>query len=166
MRVDGAEPALIMHKHKLLNQWLQFGGHVELNENIWTALIHEVAEESGYAMSQLKLLQPSLRLKQVGNAILHPSPVSVLTHQFSDTDHHHTDIAYTFVARESPAAAVGEGESADIRTFTAAELAAIPPGEVPENVRNIGLFCLQECLSHWEEVETSQFSIQYPETLG
>lgn len=33
VRLDEAEPALILHRHKILGQYLQFGGHVELDEN-------------------------------------------------------------------------------------------------------------------------------------
>ena len=29
---EGAEPRIILHKHRKLNKLLQFGGHVELDE--------------------------------------------------------------------------------------------------------------------------------------
>ena len=152
-----AQPSLILHKHRKLNQWLQFGGHVELNENPWSAVVHEIAEESGYAMRQLKVLQPSMRLTKISDAVLHPYPLTVLTCRFGETDHYHTDIAYAFVTHELPEEKLGEGESAEIRAFTTAELAAIPRGEIPENVREIGLFTLENCLIEWSRNDTSDF---------
>ncbi len=92
-RTGGVEPELILHKHKLLNKYLQFGGHVELDENPWQAIIHEVAEESGYSMDQLRVLQPVSRLRKVNGVAAHPYPVSLLTHKFGELDHYHTDIA-------------------------------------------------------------------------
>jgi ADP-ribose pyrophosphatase YjhB (NUDIX family) len=158
VRRDGAEPALVLHKHKKLNVWLQFGGHVELAENPWEALTHEVLEESGYTMQQLKILQPVVRLARLSNVTLHPSAVVTLTHPFNDLDHHHTDTAYAFVTHEQPAQPIADGESAHVRAFTAAELTAIPAAEIPENVREIGLFVLGTCLANWIEVDTGEFS--------
>jgi len=45
---EGAEPRIILHKHRKLNKLLQFGGHVELDETPWQAVLREIAEESGY----------------------------------------------------------------------------------------------------------------------
>lgn len=158
IRLDEAsQPSLILHKHKKLNQWLQFGGHVELSENPWGAIVHEIAEESGYTMQQLKVLQPNMRLTAISEAILHPYPVAVLTCRFGDTDHYHTDIAYAFVAHELPEGTLGEGESAEVKTFTSEELITIPKGEIPENVREVGLFVLEDCLAEWSQIETTDF---------
>lgn len=158
MDLSGPEPALLLHKHKKLGLWLQFGGHVELEENPWGAITHELAEESGYAMDQLKLLQPVMRLSGMSDANLHPHPLSMQTHQFGDTAHYHTDTAYAFVTHEDPTGKIDEGESADIKRFTAAELTALPTRTVPENVRVIGLFSLDQCLQSWVEVDTAEFS--------
>ena len=162
VRLDKDEPRLVLHKHKKLNKYLQFGGHVELNENPWSAVTHEISEESGYAMTQLKLLQPTVRPVKLSSGILHPFPVATLSVQFGDTDHFHTDIAYAFVARESPVKERGEDESDDIRDFTVAELAAVPVSEIPEDVREIGLYVLEECLAHWIEVDCAGYKISNP----
>mgnify|MGYP001683399595 FL=1 len=55
---EGDEPRIILHKHRKLKMLLQFGGHVELDETPWQAVLREIAEESGYDKNQLKLLQP------------------------------------------------------------------------------------------------------------
>jgi len=158
VRLDKPEPRLVLHQHKLLHIYLQFGGHVELHETPWQTVIHELAEESGYDIDQLALLQPAMRLKVIHEAVLHPVPASILTHRFGDTDHYHTDIAFAFVTKEAPKHAVGKGESNKIQAFTAAELTALPKGSLPENVRDIGLFILDEGLNHWETVDTSAFA--------
>ena len=158
IRLDTAEPSLMLHKHKLLDKYLQFGGHVELHENPWAALTHELLEESGYTMQQLKVLQPTSRLTKVSNAILHPTPANILTHAFGNLDHYHTDIAYAFVTHEAPSATIGDGESTDIKLLTAQELAALSADKIPENVREIGLYALDSCLTEWTNVNAADFS--------
>lgn len=155
IRMDGPEPVLLLHMHKKLNKYLQFGGHVEHNEDPWKAITHEVLEESGYNMNQLILLQPRLRLKKVSNAKLHPVPVTLLTHDFPGLDHYHTDIAYAFITSQSPTSQVADGESNDIRTFTAKEIRNLHQDEIFENVREISLFILESILKEWEQVDLS-----------
>ncbi|HYH75249.1 MAG TPA: NUDIX domain-containing protein [Candidatus Saccharimonadales bacterium] len=162
VRLDGPAPQLILHRHKKLNQYLQFGGHVELDESPWSAVVHEIAEESGYAMNQLKILQPQTGLQAISSGIIHPQPVATLSIRFGDTDHYHTDIAYAFVTREAPAGVVSDDELSDIKLCTAAELAALPAGQIPENVREAGLFILDECLQHWTEVDCATFQTSNP----
>ncbi|MDQ5885925.1 MAG: hypothetical protein QG628_322, partial [Patescibacteria group bacterium] len=96
IRTDRPEPVLLLHMHKKLKKYLQFGGHVEHHEDPWKAITHEVLEESGYDMSQLVLLQPQIRLKKVTDTKLHPIPVTLLTHDFPGLDHYHSDIAFAF----------------------------------------------------------------------
>lgn len=152
VRTDTPEPSLVLHMHKKLKQYLQFGGHIELHENPWDAVVHELAEESGYDVNQLKVLQPKLRVKKLSGVQLHPVPVSLLTHKFEGLDHYHTDIAFAFVAYGPPLNAVSEGESEKIDLFTAAELRALAGSEIPESVREIGLFILEEALNNWPPV--------------
>lgn len=160
IRLDTPEPSLMLHRHKLLGKYLQFGGHVELHENPWAALAHELHEESGYDIRQLTVLQPHTRLARVTDAIAHPTPANIVTHKFGSLDHYHTDMAYVFTTHESPTGGISEGESADITMFTAEELAAVPADEIPENVREIGLFALGECSTNWIPVNTSDFSLR------
>jgi 8-oxo-dGTP diphosphatase len=162
IRLDGPEPVIVMHMHKILHQYLQFGGHVELKETLWDAVIHEVSEESGYAMSQLKILQPDIPSLHITDGILHPSPVSQVSIRFGDTNHFHTDIAYAFTTHEAPSGKVSEDESSEMKTFTASELAALPTGAIPENVREVALFIFKECLANWEETDPATFQTGNP----
>jgi 8-oxo-dGTP diphosphatase len=159
IRLDGPEPALIMHMHKKLGKYLQFGGHVELDEDPWMAVEHEVLEESGYDLRQLRLLQPAVPLVKLTSANAHPFPVATLSVQFGDTDHYHTDIAYAFTAQSLPNQPIGDDESADIKLFTRGQLAALPDAEVPGNVRDIGLYIFDECLANWTPVAPEGFSV-------
>src|SRR5437879_1527745 len=83
VRIDGKEPKILLHKHKKSGKYQQFGGHIELDETPWQAVLHEIKEESGYDAKQLMLLQPKERLKSLGDADQHPVPVCHNTHTFS-----------------------------------------------------------------------------------
>lgn len=43
----GDESKMLLHKHRKLGTLLQFGGHVELDETPWQAVLREIMEESG-----------------------------------------------------------------------------------------------------------------------
>ena len=100
LRVDGGQPKILLHKHKTLKRYMQFGGHIELDENPWQTLVRELREEAGYELSQLQLLQPTRRIKNMRSGILHPIPLSYGTYAYDDLKHHHTDADYAFVASE------------------------------------------------------------------
>ncbi len=158
IRVDLPEPALVLHRHKILGVYMQFGGHVELNETPWQAAAHEVQEESGYELSQLKILQPKHTLKTATGIKIHPVPACYMTHPFNDT-HYHTDAEYAFTTTEPPAHPIGENESLDIRTFTAKEIGALSSKEMFANTREVSLYILEVILKEWEPVDTSSFAL-------
>jgi len=161
VRTDMDEPRLLLHKHKKLGVLLQPGGHIELNENPWQAIQHEIIEETGYELSQLKILQPSIRMKALSGAILHPIPVSPNTHNFdSKGNHKHTDEGYAFIADGAPVGEPDEGESVDMRWLSLSELNDIDKNEIFDNVREVGAFILSIILNEWEAVELSTFKNQ------
>lgn len=157
-RTDFDQPKLLLHWHKKLNKWLQFGGHVELDETLWQAVDHELQEESGYSLSQLELLQPTQRLKKMRGAILHPQPVDVNTHPFNET-HSHTVFEYAFVATEPPAGEVAEGESTRTILLTRAELAALDDTQTFENLQTVALYIFDEILPTWERVDPRGYEL-------
>jgi 8-oxo-dGTP diphosphatase len=159
VRTDTREPSLLLHVHKKLHVLLQPGGHVELRESPWQAIAHEIEEETGYELSQLKILQPRLRLKQLSGAVLHPQPVVHNTHDFDpDGNHKHTDISYAFVTDSVPRHTPGEGESSTLKWTSFEELQALDvPRDIFMNVRQIGEFILTDVLREWEAVDTSVF---------
>jgi 8-oxo-dGTP pyrophosphatase MutT (NUDIX family) len=157
-RTDFNEPKVLLHMHKKLGKYMQFGGHVELDETPWQAVTHELREESGYDMSQVLVLQPRTRIQSFTDAVIHPQPVSHSTHPFGQgIDHFHTDIAYAVIVTQAPQQPPAAGESTKTRLFTRDELVALPSNEIPENVRKIALFVFDECLKNWQPVPTSQF---------
>lgn len=156
VRADGPEPAVLLHLHKKLGTYMQFGGHIELNETPWQAIVHEVKEESGYDMSQLKLLQPKQRLMHLSGADLHPYPVCINTHSFPDLNHFHSDIGYAFVVDGPPSVQVSGDESKTFMRITRDELVALPKELIIDNVREIGLFVLDVCLRDWQQITPPQ----------
>lgn len=158
VRTDFEQPRLLLHMHKKLGILLQPGGHVELHENPWQAIRHEIEEETGYELSQLALLQPKDRIGQLTGAQLHPAAVCQNTHDFAGSrEHRHTDTTYAFIAKGAPANLPADGESADLRWVSADELNQLGEGEIFEDVREIGRFVLLTCLRNWEEVPVDEY---------
>ncbi len=151
IRVDGSEPKILLHKHKKLGVYLQFGGHIELDENPWQALTHELLEESGYGLDQLEILQPKIRMKNTEEASQHPVPISYNTHRFND-DHLHIDVSYAFVTHEEPGHAVAEDESGEMELFTRAEISKLTSKDTFDNLKKICEFIFDEVLPNWEQV--------------
>lgn len=157
VRTDLDEPKLLLHKHKKLGKYIQFGGHIELDETPWQALTHELREESGYDMTQLSLLQPKQRITSLTGVKLHPVAVYHNTHNFNST-HFHTDVGYAFVAAGEPGSAIADNESGDILLLSRQELADLPADQTFESVREAGLFIFDTCLPDWEVADTGNFA--------
>ena len=159
VRTDLGQPAIMLHRHKKLGKLLQFGGHVELDENPLQAIAHELLEESGYTLDQLLLLQPKQRIMHLTGSTLHPTPACFSTHNFPGLDHYHTDTSFAFVAQEPPKHAVGTGESKDIMTYTASQLETLSEKEIILNVKEIALFVLRQCFVDWERVPATSWQL-------
>lgn len=159
IRTDFDEPRIMLHWHKKLGRYMQFGGHIELDESPWMALERELLEETGYHLLELKILQPRDTLRKLSDVALHPTPAVYLTTPFfTQKDHIHTEIAFAFSASGPPIAEIAEGESTDIILLTRSKLESLPNSKIFENVREIGLFIFDTCLTKWEEVDTAEFS--------
>lgn len=159
---EGTEPGVMLHLHKKIHVWMQFGGHVELNETPWQAITHELAEESGYQLSELKLLQPKTRMDNLDNAVSHPMTVNENTHLINTGDgtpqpHYHTDRGYAFVAADLPKQPPMEGESQEIKVMTADEIESIETGMIPESTRQIALYVLRQVLPDYDRVDPAVY---------
>lgn len=157
-------PAIMLHEHRLLKFWLHYGGHVELDENPWQAVIRELREEAGYEISQLRILQPHTRPRGLNDpgAIFHPTPALTLTHRFGTTKHFHTDTVFAFVANEPPKHALDDDESSVTQCFNREEIASLPKDAIPDNARSGMLYVLDNILGAWEECDPSD----WPVTIG
>lgn len=158
VRTDTHEPSVLLHWHKKLKAWLQFGGHVELDETPWQAITHELEEESGYTLNELRLLQPPGMLRKLTAADIHPSPFIVNTHAF-DATHNHTDIDYAFTATRPPKQTPHDGESKQMKLFTRQQIVTIPAGEIPESAREICLFLLDDVLNAWDQMPATDWGV-------
>lgn len=138
LRVINEEINTLFHKHKKLDLILQPGGHVELSEDPWTAVLREILEETGYLQTQLNLLQPMFgpvwnKTSEYNKR--HPSPISVSTHRFDDIDHYHTDIAYAFAVFEDPILKPSDGESQNVMWLSNLEINN--EVKIPSDVKDI-----------------------------
>lgn len=155
--LGGDEPKLLLHMHRKLGKLLQYGGHVELNETPWDAVLHEVREESGYDPDQLQVLQPELHLVSAGKAKTDPLPACISTHPYGgDERHFHTDLGYAVITTEPPRYAVAEGESTEHVQVTRVELAALDGTKIFPSVQQIGLFVFT-LLDSWQPVDVSEY---------
>ncbi|MBX3061675.1 MAG: NUDIX hydrolase [Anaerolineae bacterium] len=109
--LDAGSGRFLLHFHKKLSRWLQFGGHAEAEENdpAQTAL-REAREESGL---------PDLRL-------LSDQPLDIDVHVIpargDQPEHLHLDFRYGLITKLPDALLVGEGESERWRWFTMEEV--------------------------------------------
>ena len=150
IRPNKDEPLALLHMHKKLKKLLPVGGHIELNETPWEALIHEIEEESGYDISSLDLLQPPDRLQYMSDAILHPYPLVLNTHSIT-RDHFHSDIAYGLTATSEPSKSVSLGESLDLRWYTQRELSALGSDIIYGNTKEVYDFMFNIALKKWHK---------------
>lgn len=146
-----------MHLHKKFGKYMQFGGHIELHETPWQTISHELREESGYSMSQLKILQPKERIESLSGIVVHPQPVVHATQPINGQTHFHTDTMYAFATPESPRYQPNEGETNDSLLLTRHELALLPDDKIIPNVRETAFYIFDHCLLHWDAIETSAF---------
>lgn len=120
----------------------------------WQAITHELKEESGYELGQLKLLATPQRLRNTPDSTMHPVAFYDQTHSFpGDTtapDHHHTDRGYVFFTDQEPSGKIDPGGSAEIRLFTLAEIKALPEDKIPSDFRPICEYILQINLDDWQ----------------
>jgi 8-oxo-dGTP pyrophosphatase MutT (NUDIX family) len=152
------EPVVLLHQHKRYQVWMQPGGHVELNETPWQALIHELREETGYDIDQLALLQPPIRPRQVTVGNRHPQVVCVHSVKVdSQLMHFHTDLVWAFVTGEDPRHEVGKNESTQLAWFGRQALVELPRTEIYDDVCDTALHIFDDLLASWELVPTDHF---------
>lgn len=152
------EPKIMLHKHKKLNSYMQFGGHIEKEENPWQTIVHEIKEESGYDIKQLKILQPELRIVSLTGAVVHPIPFCKNTHPMPD-NHFHSDSSLLFATHEPPKYKPDDGESADIIYLSKDEVNDLKDNEIVENVKEQIIAAYELFIPNWVEIDTAVFDI-------
>lgn len=157
VRRDGDEVYIMLHMHRKLHKLLPVGGHVELNETPWSAMAHELTEESGYSVDELALLQPKIRIEKLDKVVLHPQPFVVQTHDVTP-GHYHTDLGYIFVAETHPRGRVADGESEDIRWFTRDGIERLSEQEIYHDTKQMCLEIFDKFFVEWQLVAAAEFS--------
>ncbi|MGI8821046.1 MAG: NUDIX hydrolase [Chthoniobacterales bacterium] len=103
----------LLHHHRKLDRWLQFGGHCDGEEDVLAVACREAHEESGIA----HLIVASAR------------PFDLDLHQIpahgAEPTHWHYDIRYVLIAPEGSTAGASS-ESRELRWFTAEEMERLP----------------------------------------
>jgi len=161
VRLDGV-PRVLVHRHRLLGMLLQCGGHVETSETPWAALAHELAEEAGYVLAELDVLQPRPAAVPVTGAVAHPVPFCFETHRLG-RDHFHTDLAYALVATAEPSGGPDADESQDLRWVTLDELRALAAaGEALEDVAAVYAAILTDG-RRWHRIPATAFATTDPQ---
>lgn len=159
VRVTNGEAYGLMHRHRKLAMLLPVGGHVELDENPWAAIIHEINEESGYEINQLSVLQPDERVLTMDGVKTHPVPLFLQTHQFKKGESHfHVDVGFAFVTDQYPQSSPQDGESSELLWLTNRQIQARQT-EMPADVAQIFDFVLTTALQKWQRVNPSEFDV-------
>jgi 8-oxo-dGTP pyrophosphatase MutT (NUDIX family) len=155
----------LVHLHKKLDKLMQIGGHIELDETPWQAVAHEVDEEAGYSLDELKVLQPFADTPHGWGNTVHPVPFSANTHNVGD-DHYHSDSCYAFIADALPSRSTADNESDDLRWLTIDELNTLAKkGDALQDVAYIYEYLLRH-MDHMIPLSASDFSLEKPRNMG
>jgi 8-oxo-dGTP diphosphatase len=163
IRLHDGNPQVLLHNHRKLQKLFQPGGHVELKETPWEAITHEIAEETGYTLSQLKIFQPPyFTIKNLSLGVVHPTPICLSSHGFEEIwpNHFHTDIAYAFFTEELPANKPEDGESTDFLWLTLEDIEKLDSSKITDNIRILCQHVLTVFYREWQLVPTEIFNHQ------
>ncbi len=154
----------LVHMHKKFGKLLQVGGHIELHETPWAALIHEIREESGYDQDQVNVLQIYPVTSQA-TTVVHPVPIAFNTHKVNDT-HYHSDLGYACIVEDDPRHEILPPESPDLRWLTINELKqARDNGEMFSDVVDVYGLILDTVLSSASRIPATDFTISDPDKI-
>lgn len=163
-RGEDSEWRCLVHMHKKIDMLMQIGGHIELDQTPWQAIVVELREEAGYEPAELDIAQWAV-VPKLDRTITHPLPLLMNTHMAGET-HYHSDTCYGFVARNVPHHAAAEGESSDLRWLTLLELqAAADRGEALRDVVEIYEYLLN-AEPRMQKVPAAGFSVDKPQGIG
>jgi 8-oxo-dGTP pyrophosphatase MutT (NUDIX family) len=113
VNADGSR--VLLHHHKFLDRWLQFGGHCDGDADVLRVAIREAEEESGIA----GLIVTSRRPFDLDIHAIPENP------KRGEPPHEHYDIRYVLIAPEGAEPAVSD-ESHELRWFTPEAMLAMP----------------------------------------
>lgn len=166
VRIDRGVPKVLLHMHRKHMLLMQVGGHMELDETPWQAIAHELREECGYTLEELRVLQPDDKPVLIDKVVTHPMPAFTCTYKQSD-EHYHSDLSWAFVADHEPLNSVGHGESNDIRWLTLVELhEQAAAGKAANDVAEMYELIVSRYLGSWYQLPASQYSTRKPQSTS
>ncbi|MCL2280709.1 NUDIX domain-containing protein [Candidatus Saccharibacteria bacterium] len=158
VHIEDGKSKILLNRHKKLNKLMCVGGHMELDETPWHAVLREICEETGYEINQLKVLQsaPNLEQNPNSNATYWPIPITVQSHRYGSENHFHDTLDYAFLTTELPNGEPDEGESREFHWLDLAEMSALSDDETVANSRETSKFILEN-FTNWRAEEISKF---------
>lgn len=139
---------VLFHEHKKVGKLMVPGGHVELNENPWEGLVHEILEETGYEINQLHVLQPqglpTINLND-DHTVQHPIPFVMDTHVMETNvkNHNHINLSYLFYTDETPQHEVTGDESTIFAQLSTNQLKNMSDNEILMSMQKAALAALK-----------------------
>jgi 8-oxo-dGTP pyrophosphatase MutT (NUDIX family) len=119
--VDGDGSHVLLHHHRKLDRWLQFGGHCDGDDDVLRVARREALEECGIE----------------GLIVASQRPFDLDIHEIpahgGDPAHFHYDVRFMLIAPDE-AAPIQGSESLDLRWFAPGELAGI---DLDESLRRM-----------------------------
>lgn len=91
---------MLLHHHRKLDRWLQFGGHDDGEQHPAKAVVRELAEESGLEDFAF-----------FGNPVIFDLDVHKIPEHKGVPEHKHLDVRYLFIAQKEQKLSPGDGES-------------------------------------------------------
>lgn len=113
--IDAHTRRILLHYHKKLDRWLQFGGHAAYEVDYGRVALREATEESG--LDDLAFFPDSVR-PQLLDVDVHAIPARA-----DRPEHLHLDLRYALVTRHPDRVYARPGESDHFRWLTAEETA-------------------------------------------
>ena len=91
---------MLLHHHRKLDRWLQFGGHDDGEQHPAKAVLRELAEESGLEDFAF-----------FGKPVIFDLDVHLIPAHKAMPEHKHLDVRYLFIADKAQKLSPGDGES-------------------------------------------------------
>ena len=113
VNADGSRA--LLHHHRFLDRWLQFGGHCDGDEDIVRVAAREAAEESGIEGLIIASRRPF-------DLDIHAIPENP---KRAEPAHEHYDVRFVFIAPEDAVPKVSD-ESHALRWFSPEEMLGLP----------------------------------------
>lgn len=121
---------VLLHKHKKLGRWLQFGGHADYETDVAQVAKRETKEECGLSDLQLVSLYEDASV-----------PVDVQVQNFDQRQqiplHYHFDMRFLFITHSPDKLVVADGESEDFWWVAIDEALRLPDDTINPSLKRL-----------------------------